>query len=144
MELLDAYQLACRLHIGQVDKAGRPYIEHLTRVMLRVQAAGGGVTQQIASLLHNSIEDGKVTVEQLRAMGVPNDAVELVVVLSKRHDQKYEDYLATVKCNPQALLVKLADLDDNGDPARLAALPEAVAQRLSTKYQGAKRFLACK
>ena len=37
MQVLDAYQLAARLHTGQTDKAGRPYIEHLTRVMLRVQ-----------------------------------------------------------------------------------------------------------
>ena len=41
MEALEAYQLAAQLHTGQVDKAGRPYIEHLTRVFLRVQASGG-------------------------------------------------------------------------------------------------------
>ena len=38
--------------------------------------------------------------------------------------------------------MKLADLDDNSDPARLAALPEAVAQRLRQKYGNAKQFLA--
>lgn len=32
MEWLDVYELACSLHTGLVDKAGRPYIEHLTRV----------------------------------------------------------------------------------------------------------------
>ena len=142
MELLEVYQLACRLHTGQVDKAGRPYIEHLTRVMLRVQAAGGDLAQQIASLLHDAIEDGKVSAEQLRWLGVPADAVELVVVLTKSKGQSYEDYLARVKRSPQALTVKLSDLDDNSDPVRLAALPEVLALRLREKYAKAKQLLA--
>lgn len=142
MELLDVYQLACRLHTGQVDKAGRPYVEHLTRVMLRVQAVGGDIIQQMASLLHDAIEDSNVSAEQLRWLGVPADAIELVVKLSKRKGQSYEDYLAGLKRCPKALGVKLADLDDNSDPARLAALPEAVAQPLQKKYEGARQFLS--
>ena len=43
MEALEAYQLAAQLHTGQVDKAGRPYIEHLTRVFLRVHRSQGQV-----------------------------------------------------------------------------------------------------
>ena len=35
MEALEAYQLAAQLHTGQVDKAARPYIEHLPRVFKR-------------------------------------------------------------------------------------------------------------
>ncbi len=142
MELLDVYQLACRLHTGQVDKAGRPYIEHLTRVLLRVQAANGDLIQQIASLLHDAIEDGKVSAEQLLWLGVPTDAIELVVKLTKRKGQSYEDYLADVKRCPRALVVKLADLGDNSDPARLASLPEALAHRLREKYGKAKQLLA--
>lgn len=142
MELLEVYQLACRLHTGQVDKADRPYIEHLTRVLLRVQSAGGGHIQQIASLLHDSIEDGKVSAEQLLWLGVPTEAVELVVVLTKSKGQSYEDYLAGVKHHQRAHVVKQADLDDNSDPARLAALPVAVAQRLRQKYGNAKQFLS--
>lgn len=142
MELLDVYQIACRLHTGQVDKAGRPYIEHLTRVLLRVQAAGGDLIQQIASLLHDSIEDRKVSAEQLLWLGVPKEAVELVVVLTKGERQSYEGYLAGVKSCQRAHLVKLGDLDDNSDPARLAVLPEAVAQRLRQKYESARQYLA--
>lgn len=142
MDLIEVYQLACRLNTGQVDKSGRPYIEHLSRVFLRVQAAGGDLTQQIASLLHDAIEDGKVSAEQLLWLGLPSDAVELVVILTKRKGQRYEDYLGCVKRSPAALVVKLADLDDNSDPERLAALPEAVAQRLRTKYDRARQFLA--
>lgn len=142
MELLEAYQLACRLHTGQVDKAGRPYIEHLTRVYLRVLAAGGDRAQLMAALLHDSIEDGKVSEAQLRWLGVPAAAVTLVVVLTKLKSQSYEVYLELVKRNPAALLVKLEDVNDNIDPERLAELPAAEADRLRTKYQRARDFLA--
>lgn len=142
MELIDVYQLACRLHSGQVDKAGRPYIEHLTRVLLRVQAADGNLAQQMAALLHDSIEDGRVSAQQLIWLGVPPDAIELVVKLTKRKDQSYEDYLAGVKSCPQALKVKLADLGDNSDPTRLASLPTKVAHRLRVKYDKASHLLA--
>ena len=53
MDILRAYKIACQLHAGQTDKAGRPYIEHLTRVLLRVQMDGGDRFQQIAALLHD-------------------------------------------------------------------------------------------
>jgi len=142
MELLEAYQLACRLHSGQVDKAGRPYIEHLTRVFLRVQTAGGDLFQQMAALLHDAVEDRKASPEQLLWLGVPTEVVETVKVLSKDETQTYDEYLAVVKSAPRALAVKLADLEDNGDPVRLGALPEALAKRLKKKYDAAKLFLS--
>ena len=142
MDLLQAYQLAARLHCNQLDKAGRPYIEHLTRVLLRVQARGGDLGKQVAALLHDAIEDGKASAEQLMWVGVPAETISTIKILTKRKGQTYEDYLAVVKGNPEALLIKLADLDDNKDPARLAALPEVVAQRLRTKYERAAMFLA--
>lgn len=141
MNPLEAFQLAARLHTGQVDNAGRPYIEHLARVMLRVQAAGGDLIQQIAALLHDAIEDGKASAEQLVWLGVPAAAIGLIVALTKRKGQGYEDYLAGVKANPRALLIKWADLEDNRDPQRLAVLPEAVAQRLRLKYERAAQLL---
>lgn len=142
MELLEVYQLACRLHTGQVDKAGRPYIEHLTRVYLRVLAAGGDRFQLMAALLHDSIEDGKASEAQLLWLGVPPAAVALVVVLTKLKSQRYEVYLGIVKQHPAALLVKLEDVNDNRDPARLAELPAAEAERLRAKYQKAWDYLA--
>lgn len=141
LNLIEVFQLACHLHTGQVDKAGRPYIEHLTRVMLRVQAAGGDLIQQMASLLHDAIEDRKASAEQLLWLGVPAEVVELVVVLTKGKDQSYEVYVEGIKSSPRSFLVKSADLEDNSDPERLALLPQAIAQRLSDKYAKAKLIL---
>lgn len=142
MDALKAYQLAAKLHTGQTDKAGRPYIEHLSRVFLRVQAAGGDVMQQIAALLHDSIEDGKASAAQLSLLGVPDEALQLIQTLTKPKSQRYSDYLSNVKSVPGALLVKQADLADNSDPERLAALPEVMARRLRVKYADAAIFLS--
>lgn len=134
MDILRAYKIACQLHAGQTDKAGRPYIEHLTRVMLRVQMDGGDRFQQIAALLHDSIEDEKTTADELRALGVPSEAVVLVQALTKREEQSYEDYLRGLIGRYRVVTVKMADLDDNSDPERLELLPERQRMRLQAKY----------
>ena len=134
MDILRAYKIACQLHAGQTDKAGRPYIEHLTRVMLRVQMDGGDRFQQIAALLHDSIEDEKTTADELLALGVPSEAVVLVQALTKREEQSYEDYLRGLIGRYRVVTVKMADLDDNSDPERLELLPERQRMRLQAKY----------
>lgn len=144
MDLLKVYQLATTLHTGHVDHAGRPYIEHLTRVFLRVQAAGGDEMQQIAALLHDAIEDGKASAVELTHLGIPRAALDIIVSLTKLKGQSYADYLAGVKSNPKALLVKLADVDDNGAPERLAVLPDALSLRLQEKYASAALYLNAK
>ena len=141
MQILEAYQLAARLHNGQVDKAGHAYIEHLTRVFLRVLAGGGDADQQIAALLHDAIEDGKATVQELLDMGVPQSTMALINTLTKPKGMDYMEYLAGVKSEPKAVLVKHSDLQDNSDPIRLAELPDAIAQRLSKKYAQATQFM---
>lgn len=141
MEILEAYQLASRLHTGQLDKAGRPYIEHLSRVFLRVMHAGGDRDQQIAALLHDAIEDDRASESELLVAGVPPGAVLIVLILTRQVGQNYMLYLAGVKADPRAVLVKMADLDDNMDPDRLCELEKSVAERLSKKYQRAVEFM---
>lgn len=141
MNILSAYQLAARLHAGQKDKAGRPYIEHLAGVFMRTMRARGDRSQQIAALLHDALEDKKTTAEALLAAGVPAASVELVKIITRQPKQDYMEYLAVVKAEPRAALVKLADLSDNMDPKRLSALDAGLAERLSRKYQRAVEFM---
>jgi (p)ppGpp synthase/HD superfamily hydrolase len=141
MKILDAYQLAAKLHAGQVDKSGRPYIEHLSRVFLRVCELNGDRDQQIAALLHDSVEDGRATTDSLLQAGVPASAISLVQTLTKEEHQSYSDYVLGVKAHNKAILVKRCDLADNADPERLALLGEDVATRLRTKYEQAQALL---
>lgn len=95
---------------------------------------GGDRFQQIAALLHDSIEDEKTTADELLALGVPSEAVVLVQALTKRDEQSYEDYLRGLIGLDRVLTVKMADLDDNSDPERLELLPERQRMRLQAKY----------
>lgn len=141
MRILDAYRLAAELHAGQTDKSARPYIEHLTRVFLKVLAAGGDRYQQIAALLHDAIEDGRATAESLAAAGVPAQSITLVLALTRQGNEPYEQYTRTVLKTEGAALIKRADVEDNSDPDRLALLDEETAARLSRKYAKAKSLL---
>ncbi|MBB6583071.1 HD domain-containing protein [Ralstonia solanacearum] len=141
MKILDVYKLAASLHSGQTDKLGRPYIEHLSRVFLRVCERDGNYNQQVAALLHDAIEDGKGTAGELLQAGVPAAAVALVMVLTKDQQQSYLEYVVGVKAYPEAVLVKRCDLEDNSDPERLALLDMETAERLRTKYGQALKLL---
>lgn len=129
-----ADRLAERLHEGQVDKAGEPYIEHPRGVARLTALFGGTLHQQLAALLHDVVEDTDCTLDDLRELGTPEPVVVLVDALSKRPDESRDDYLARVVANPDAILVKRADLASNSDPVRLGKLPQEVRDKLERKY----------
>lgn len=143
MKLLDAYKLAATLHAGQVDKAGRPYISHLSRVFVRVLEQGGDRDQQVAAFLHDAIEDGHATEDSLLLMGVPRSAVDLIAVLTRREGQSYSDYISGMLNRERAVFVKRCDLADNLDEERLKVLDPKVSERLKSKYGAALSILAC-
>jgi (p)ppGpp synthase/HD superfamily hydrolase len=63
----DAYGLLLEKHADQRQKVnGRPYVEHPVLVATDVAAAGFEPEMIAAALLHDSVEDGKATVEELR------------------------------------------------------------------------------
>ncbi|MCR9141040.1 MAG: phosphohydrolase [bacterium] len=134
-----AIQIACEFHRGQNDKAGFPYIFHPLRVMENVN----GIHQKMAAVLHDTIEDTPLTIEELRNRGCPPRVVGAVEVLTKREGESHDQYIMRVveSGNPVAIPVKWADITDNSDPRRLQYLPVESQQRLSLKYAAAKRLL---
>ncbi|WP_062214342.1 bifunctional (p)ppGpp synthetase/guanosine-3',5'-bis(diphosphate) 3'-pyrophosphohydrolase [Streptomyces sp. NBRC 109706] len=62
-----AYQLAERAHRGQTRKSGEPYITHPLAVTLILAELGAETTTLTASLLHDTVEDTEVTLDQVRA-----------------------------------------------------------------------------
>jgi (p)ppGpp synthase/HD superfamily hydrolase len=144
--LADAIALATRLHEGQLDKVGEAYIGHPTRVMESVAgpAAAAGVDVEhakMAAILHDVVEDTPITVGELAELGYPPDVVAAVDALSRRDGQPVEDYLAHVAADAIAVVVKRADMADNGDPTRLARLAPADAARLTLRYAGRRSLL---
>lgn len=127
-----ARMLALEAHAGQVDKAGHPYIGHVGRVAAAVR---GDDEAEAVAWLHDVIEDCPAFAGQVQAFPAPlQDAVRL---LSRTSAADADTYYARISADPLALKVKLADIADNADEARMASLDAATAERLRDKYRRA-------
>lgn len=130
-KLLDkAIALAQTAHANQVDKAGAPYIGHPLRVMNSLST----VAEKIVGVLHDSIEDSELTLEDLENAGFPDEVLEAIEAITKKPREDYQAYLNRVMVNAIALRVKIADMLDNMDIKRIAEPTEKDWKRLK-KYQ---------
>ena len=132
-----ALSIARKAHEGQLDKAGVDYIEHPIYVASQVDTE----EEKAVALLHDVIEDSPVSAEGLLQASLPETVVTAVQVLTKKKEQDYQTYLETVKKNPLARVVKLADLKHNSDLSRLSSITEKDKERLK-KYKKAIDFLS--
>ena len=133
-----AMNLAYEAHHGQLDKGGIPYIFH--PIHLAEQMTDEYTT--CVALLHDTVEDTDVTVEQLAAI-FPAPVVEAVALMTHSKDTDYETYVTAIRDNPIARAVKLADLAHNMDATRMPDAPEntAARARLNKKYSKALQIL---
>lgn len=131
-----ARDLAHRAHSGQVDKAGRPYIEHVTRV---AEAVAYDPVSEAAAWLHDVLEDCPNFAEELWAF--PDYVTAAVDKLTRWPGMTPTAYYKRVKRNAIAVNVKIADIADNAAEERLALLDEKTANRLRRKYKRAKLAL---
>ena len=132
-----AFEIAKTAHAGQTDKAGLDYILH----PLQVAAEMATDEEKAVALLHDIIEDTDVTASELLAKGLPDNVVEAVEALTKKHNQNYAAYLAGVKKNRLATAVKLADLKHNSDLSRLEKITQKDRHR-AEKYRKAIEYLS--
>jgi (p)ppGpp synthase/HD superfamily hydrolase len=132
-----ASRLATRVHSGQVDKAGQPYIEHPQRVAARLDSEEA----KVVGWLHDVIETAGLGMGDLLAAGIPSHVATAVVAISRQPEETAESYYKRVRANRLALEVKAADIADNTDPARLALLDDETRERLVEKYATARQLL---
>jgi hypothetical protein len=132
-----AEELARAAHAGQTEADGSPYVEHPLRVARAVAAAGGDATAVVVALLHDSVEKGGATWDELRAAGVDGDVLTAVDAITQRSGEDVWVYLERCRAHPLAREVKRHDLLDKLHPERLGSLPGAEACRV-TRAAGAK------
>ncbi len=65
--LENAIRLAAKIHKGQKDRAQKPYILHVMRVMMR----GQDLEEQLLGALHDVLERSKLTTAELAEKGFP-------------------------------------------------------------------------
>ena len=131
-------EIAYNAHHGQTDKAGVPYIFH----PLHLAETMEDEVSCCVALLHDTVEDTSVTLEQL-AREFPAAVVDAVALLTHDPDTTYFDYVRRIKSNPIARKVKLADLAHNSDTSRFAGVevPKERIGYLWDKYTKAKAIL---
>jgi len=110
-----ALEIASAAHAGQQDKAGQSYILHPIRVMLSVKT----LDEQIAAVLHDTVEDTSVTFEDLADAGFSSDIVTAVQALTKTDGESRLEAAHRAVQNTIARQVKLADVADNMDLSRI-------------------------
>ena len=106
-------------HRGQLDKCGEVYALHPLRVSKRFKDAYKDEIATQAALFHDLFEDTSVTEANLRKIGVNEEVIKIVNVLTRKKDEKYFDYVRKIKDskNVRAILIKIADLEDNLRPS---------------------------
>ncbi len=110
--LRDAITMAMLAHDGQTDKAGAPYIFH----PIRVASTFSDEILQVIAVLHDIVEDTEITLADLDAR-FPRSVVNAIEALTRRDDETYKEFIDRVARNPNARLVKIADVRDTSDVA---------------------------
>lgn len=131
-----ALNLCFKAHKEQYDKSALPYVFHPFH--LAEQMVDEPTT--IVALLHDVIEDTDYTLEDLREMGFDEDVIEAISILTHDIKTSYMEYIANIKLNPIAKVVKLADLKHNSDLSRLDIVTPKDKERVN-KYMKAIELL---
>ncbi|WP_328916567.1 MULTISPECIES: RelA/SpoT family protein [unclassified Streptomyces] len=112
-----AYVLAESSHRGQTRKSGEPYITHPLAVTLILAELGAETTTLTASLLHDTVEDTEVTLDQVR-LGFGEEVSYLVDGVTKlekvdygaaAEPETFRKMLVATGSDVRVMSIKLAD-----------------------------------
>ncbi len=131
-----AIALASEAHMGQVDKAGQPYILHPLRLMSQFT----NEPDRIVAILHDVVEDSHLRLNDLKKNNFSKEIIDAIDCLSKRNNEHYNDYILRVSLNDLARKIKIKDLKDNLDLTRLSKISSSDLIRVE-KYHMALKLL---
>lgn len=118
--LRHAFEMAAEAHQDMRRKSGEPYILHpLAVAQITVDEIGLGVTSAICALLHDTIEDTEISLEDIqRDFGAPCSKIidgltkmgNIVESASSTEQaENFRKILFTLAEDPRVILIKLAD-----------------------------------
>ena len=127
-----ASSIARKVHAGEFRRDGvTPYISHPEAVAKSLEGENSYVVA--TAWLHDGLEHGKLSVNQLKEEHVPPQVIAAVILLTKESDETYEEYIQAVAKNSVARKVKIADIRHN--------LSDAPTERQVAKYTKALEIL---
>jgi GTP diphosphokinase / guanosine-3',5'-bis(diphosphate) 3'-diphosphatase len=114
-----AFEMAAKAHETMRRKSGEPYILHpLAVAKICVEEIGLGVRSTICALLHDTVEDTDITLEDIqREFGpevtkIVDGLTKISTVMDTNSTQQAENFkkiLLTLTDDPRVILIKLAD-----------------------------------
>ena len=116
LELVFATEIATQAHLNQVDKAGVDYIKH----PIAVASFCNSIKAKTIAMLHDVLEDTKITKEDLLLKGISEEVIDAVVCLTHLPNETIEIYFKRIASNMLATEVKFADMKHNSDIERLS------------------------
>lgn len=141
-----AIALAAEQFIGKYDKSGEPYILHCLAVMENVKKYDD-VELQIAAVLHDIVEDTKITLYDLEHLyGFTKRVCKMISDVTFKKGCTDEEYMAQILriCESQdSIKLKMADLEHNSLILRLKGITEKDQAR-TKKYHTAYFILKAK
>lgn len=126
-----AKEIAERAHMGQVDKGGHPYMEHVRTVVNGVDTP----LEKTVAYLHDVLEDTDTEIT-----GFPKEVMFPIRLLTHKKNVPYMEYIKALKQSDVAVAVKKADLKNNMDLGRIAHPTEKDFKRVE-KYKKALEIL---
>lgn len=128
--------LASKYHLYQLDKAGRPYIEHPRAVAAPLIDEDCKIT----AFLHDIIEDTDIDIELLKET-FSERVVNAILSMTHKEEEDYFSYVERLCKNPIARQVKRSDLTHNMNLGRLKNVTEKDLERVE-KYKKAMAILS--
>jgi GTP pyrophosphokinase len=114
-----AFEMAADAHKSMRRKSGEPYILHpLAVARICVEEIGLGVRSTICSLLHDTVEDTDITLEDIerdfgseiaRIVDGLTKISNVVDVNASKQAENFKKILLTLTDDPRVILIKLAD-----------------------------------
>jgi guanosine-3',5'-bis(diphosphate) 3'-pyrophosphohydrolase len=117
--LRTAFEMAAEAHQTMRRKSGEPYIHHpLAVAQICVEEIGLGVRSTICALLHDTVEDTDITLEEIEhefgseIARIIDGLTKISTVVDTNSTQQAENFkkiLLTLTDDPRVILIKLAD-----------------------------------
>ena len=108
MELSDAIEYIKLKHKNQKRKQGTPYYEHPIAVCNLLKEKNFSEEYQIVGLFHDLLEDTNTSYDEILSL-TNKKIADAVMLLTKKSGYNMVEYIANIKQNEIARMVKLAD-----------------------------------
>ena len=138
MQTKKAMRITFIAHKDQVDKTGMPYVFHPYHLAEQM----ADEASVCVALLHDVVEDTDITFDDLREMGISEDVISSLVLLTHNKEVLYADYIQSIKDSGDriAITVKLADLRHNSDISRFELIDEKAVESCGRYMEAIKQL----